>query len=308
MGSGGHSVPAPPTLSTPATGATGIATNPALTWNASSGAATYRVQVSTSSAFSATAVDQSGLTATSYAASGLQNSTTYYWRACAVNSAGAGGWSNANAFTTMAALPLVLAAPALYSPWNYATVTGANQQLVWKPSPGAASYRIQLSTNPNFSTLFSDQAGIPGTSLSLGGFINGTVYFWRVSASNASAGSPWSSIYHFLIRTTGVVLSSGTSIFGQAENIVPQSYGLAQNFPNPFNPTTTIQFDLLQPGHATLKVYNGVGEEVATLIEGDLPAGRFEAVWNANGVPSGTYFYRLLASAFSQTRKLILLK
>ena len=105
-----------------------------------------------------------------------------------------------------------------------------------------------------------------------------------------------------------MVLSSGTSIFGQAENIVPQSYGLAQNFPNPFNPTTTIQFDLLQPGHATLKVYNGVGEEVATLIEGDLPAGRFEAVWNANGVPSGTYFYRLLASAFSQTRKLILLK
>ncbi|HYQ87074.1 MAG TPA: glycosyl hydrolase family 18 protein, partial [Bacteroidota bacterium] len=308
VGSGGPQLPPSPVLSSPANGSSGVATNPTLSWNASSGAATYRLQVSASSAFSTTAVDQSGISATSSAVSGLLNSTTYYWRVCAANSAGAGNWSNTSSFSTTAALPQVLAAPALYSPWNYATTTGATQKLVWKPSAGATLYRVQVSINPNFSTLFCDQAGIPSTSLSLGGFINGTVYYWRVSASNASATSPWSGIYHFLVRTNGSALPSGTSILDQVENIVTESYGLAQNFPNPFNPTTTIEFDLLQPGHATLKIYNAAGEEVATLIEGDLPAGRFQAVWNANGVPSGTYFYRLMAGGFSQTRKLVLMK
>jgi len=88
----------------------------------------------------------------------------------------------------------------------------------------------------------------------------------------------------------------------------PREFSLAQNFPNPFNPTTTIQFDLPKAGHAALKVYNSLGEEVASLVAADLPAGSFQAAWNASGVPSGTYFYRLIAGDFSQTRKLVLMK
>ena len=88
----------------------------------------------------------------------------------------------------------------------------------------------------------------------------------------------------------------------------PRQYALAQNFPNPFNPTTAIQFDLPRAGHVTLKVYNTLGEEVASLVGGDLPAGSFQAVWNASGMPSGTYFYRLISGDFSQIRKLVLMK
>lgn len=92
--------PAAPTLSSPANGATGVSTSPTLTWNASSGAASYRLQVSTSSTFTTTIADQSGITVTSYSLTGLSAGTIYYWRANATNSAGTSSWSSVWSFTT----------------------------------------------------------------------------------------------------------------------------------------------------------------------------------------------------------------
>lgn len=94
--------PAAPTLSSPANGATGISTSPTLVWNSSSGATSYRLQVSTSSSFSTLTFDQSGITSTSQVVSGLANSTTYYWRVNASNSAGTSAWSSVWSFTTAA--------------------------------------------------------------------------------------------------------------------------------------------------------------------------------------------------------------
>ncbi|MDP2207795.1 MAG: S8 family serine peptidase [Bacteroidota bacterium] len=93
-------VPPVPTLLSPSNGATGIVTNPTLSWNASSGATSYRLQVSTSSAFSTLTIDQSGITTTSRAISGLANGTIYYWRVNATNTAGTSGWSSVWNFTT----------------------------------------------------------------------------------------------------------------------------------------------------------------------------------------------------------------
>lgn len=94
-------IPAAPTLSSPTNGATGVSTSPTLTWNASSGATSYRLQVSTSSAFSTLTIDQSGITTTSRAISGLADGATYYWRVNATNSAGTSGWSSVWNFTTV---------------------------------------------------------------------------------------------------------------------------------------------------------------------------------------------------------------
>lgn len=94
--------PSAPTLSSPANGATGVSTSPTLVWNASSGATSYRLQVSTSSSFSTLTFDQSGITSTSQVVSGLANSTTYYWRVNASNSAGTSAWSSVWSFTTAA--------------------------------------------------------------------------------------------------------------------------------------------------------------------------------------------------------------
>jgi Tol biopolymer transport system component len=100
--------PSAPTLSSPSNGATGISTSPTLSWNASSGATSYRLQVSTSNAFSTTVFDQSGITATSRLVSGLLNNTTYYWRVNACNAGGTSGWSSIWSFTTAAPAPLMI--------------------------------------------------------------------------------------------------------------------------------------------------------------------------------------------------------
>jgi len=92
------------------------------------------------------------------------------------------------------------------------------------------------------------------------------------------------------------------------EGRIPEEYALHQNYPNPFNPSTTIEFALPHAGYVMLRVYNVLGEEVATLISGDHAAGMFKAMWDVSGMPSGVYFYRLTAGEYVQTRKMILMK
>jgi hypothetical protein len=89
---------------------------------------------------------------------------------------------------------------------------------------------------------------------------------------------------------------------------VPISYSLSQNYPNPFNPSTTIRFALPKSGHVELKVYNTLGQEVATLVNEEKTAGTYSAQWNASSVASGVYFYRLKAGEYNETRKLLLMK
>jgi hypothetical protein len=89
---------------------------------------------------------------------------------------------------------------------------------------------------------------------------------------------------------------------------IPTSFSLAQNFPNPFNPTTTIQFSLPQAGDVSLKIYNLLGEEVKTLIDEYKEIGNHSVQFNANNLASGMYLYRLQAGSFIETKKMILLR
>lgn len=90
------------------------------------------------------------------------------------------------------------------------------------------------------------------------------------------------------------------------------SCALSQNYPNPFNPSTMISYDIVagQSGvqHVTLKVYDVLGKEVATLVNGDKIAGHYQTVFSGAGLPSGIYFYRLDAGSYSQIKKMILMK
>ena len=92
------------------------------------------------------------------------------------------------------------------------------------------------------------------------------------------------------------------------ESPLPTTYSLDQNYPNPFNPSTTIEFALPNGGYVSLKVFNVLGKEVATLVSRELPTGRYGAHLDAADLPSGTYFYRLQAGDFVDTKKLLLLK
>ena len=89
---------------------------------------------------------------------------------------------------------------------------------------------------------------------------------------------------------------------------IPVKFSLNQNYPNPFNPVTRIQYTIGIRQFVTLKIYNILGNEVATLVNEKKPAGKYKIVFDASGLSSGVYFYTLHAGSFVQTKKLIVLK
>ena len=94
----------------------------------------------------------------------------------------------------------------------------------------------------------------------------------------------------------------------EAQN-VPDKFSIFQNYPNPFNPSTRIQYQVSSNSYVSLKVYDVLGNEVATLVNEYKPAGKYEVEFSAiDNQPSGIYFYRLQAGSYSQTKKLILMK
>ena len=89
---------------------------------------------------------------------------------------------------------------------------------------------------------------------------------------------------------------------------IPESHELHQNFPNPFNPSTSIQYAISSRQFVSLKVYDILGNEIATLVNEEQPAGRYEVEFNAATLPSGVYFYQLKAGEYTAVKKMILLK
>ncbi len=91
-------------------------------------------------------------------------------------------------------------------------------------------------------------------------------------------------------------------------NNIPTNFVLDQNYPNPFNPSTKISYQLPQNGFVSLKVYNAIGKEVATLVNEEKSAGRYEVNFDAAGLSSGLYFYTIQTGSFQETKKMILIK
>ncbi|MDR3666253.1 MAG: T9SS type A sorting domain-containing protein [Ignavibacteriaceae bacterium] len=93
------------------------------------------------------------------------------------------------------------------------------------------------------------------------------------------------------------------------DNLIPENYSMSQNFPNPFNPSTIIKYQVPQNSYITLKVYNSLGQEVAALVNGMVNAGSYEVQFQSSGLSSGVYYYVIKAGEnFVQTKKMILMK
>ncbi|HTK82915.1 MAG TPA: T9SS type A sorting domain-containing protein [Bacteroidota bacterium] len=92
------------------------------------------------------------------------------------------------------------------------------------------------------------------------------------------------------------------------DRVIPAEFALKQNYPNPFNPTTTIEFDIANPVITSLRIYDILGVEVATLTNERLEPGTYRRVWNAANTGSGVYFYKLTAGSFTSVRKFLLIK
>ncbi len=104
------------------------------------------------------------------------------------------------------------------------------------------------------------------------------------------------------------VLTVGSGLAGVDADGTPAGFHLAQNYPNPFNPATTIRYTLPAAARVRLVVYDAIGEEVATLVDGTRTAGNHEAVFATRGESTGTYYYRLSAGQQTETRTMLLVK
>ena len=105
-------------------------------------------------------------------------------------------------------------------------------------------------------------------------------------------------------KKIGTVISS----VGKDESKLPQAVTLYPVYPNPFNPGTMIRFAIPEQMHVSLGVYDMVGREVATVVNEELPPGEYSRAFNADGLASGVYLYRLRAGNFMETRRFTLVK
>ena len=131
-----------------------------------------------------------------------------------------------------------------------------------------------------------------------------------------TAPSPEGTYSGSMMFSSNDPLAPAASLTGEAVDVVhvastassPITYRLFQNSPNPFNPTTTFQFTIVNSQSINLRVYDPLGREIATLVNEKLAPGTYRREWDATGYPSGVYFYRLSTANFVQTRKLVLLR
>jgi len=139
--------------------------------------------------------------------------------------------------------------------------------------------------------------------------VTGAHVLYATGARTSKSGG-WGHANDYSVTVTPAGLA------GIDQEETPAVFSLGQNFPNPFNPSTTIGFTIPQSSEVSLTVMSLIGEKVATLVSGRMDRGTHAIRWNASGVPSGMYFYRLEArqgteaggQAFVETRKLVLLK
>ncbi|NNL22682.1 MAG: T9SS type A sorting domain-containing protein, partial [Ignavibacteriaceae bacterium] len=207
-----------------------------------------------------------------------------------------------------------------------------NQGVIGRTTDGGANWVTQTNPDTQNRSLY-------------GVFFLGTDNGWAVGFNGVilhttNGGTTWTiegaglttaflNGVHFTSTSNGYVVGNGKTLikFGEltsvdGENISPGAFSLSQNYPNPFNPITKIKFTIptspLNPSpyqgegnrerFVTLKVYDVLGMEVATLVNEEKPAGEYEIEFDANELTSGIYFYQIKAGNFIETKKMVLMK
>ncbi len=150
------------------------------------------------------------------------------------------------------------------------------------------------------SVFLSNNNGINWTDVN-SGLPNTGVLALTISGTNLFAGSAGSGVWRR-------PLSEMITDVEDHSSEIPYQFILEQNYPNPFNPSTTINFSLPSSEFVTLKVYDVLGNEVATLVNEEKPPGTYEITWYAVNLPSGIYFYKIQSGSFLETKKMILIK
>lgn len=197
-------------------------------------------------------------------------------------------------------------APNLIVPVNNSTINTVTPVLEWDSLITAFDYRLELGRDSLFINSLLYQIVPQKTFQVPAGFLfSDSTYYWRVRTATNGGVGPWSEVFNFDIIITDV----------EDEQQLPTAFALMQNYPNPFNPSTSIKYQLSSISNVSLKVYDVLGNEVATLINEEKPAGSYEIEFNSHSglsgireLSSGIYFYQLVAGSFVGTKKMILVR
>jgi hypothetical protein len=299
-------VPDAVALLEPTDGSKGVSLSPVFSWTSLESALYYQLQIATDSLMGEMIVNDSALTATSDSLEVLlENEKRYYWHVRARNPGGDGPWSTVWSFLTEVATP---AAVMLGSPEDGATGVPPYANLSWQSVDDAMSYHLQLAADSGFTVPVLDDSLLPTNSLTL---VNplpySTAFYWHVRAgrddglgkTTGMLYGPWSETRLFT-TAVGTAIEDGSGL--------PTEFALHPAYPNPFNPSTTISFDLPEVARVRIVIFDALGRVVESLVDGRWSAGRYTVLWDAKSAPSGMYFVRMEAGAVSQTKRIVLSK
>ena len=176
---------------------------------------------------------------------------------------------------------------------------GVDPLFEWEPVRYSTAYEMMISSKEDFSENVSTHKS-DRHFMSLDNPLDSSheKYYWKVRGVNATKKGVWSQTHMF-----NVGLSTSNE---QMEGIT--EYQLSQNYPNPFNPSTQIQYALPEATEVTLEVFNSVGQKVMELVNGQQSAGYHTATFDASGLSSGVYLYKLTTPSFTETKKMLLIK
>ncbi|MFC1563887.1 T9SS type A sorting domain-containing protein [candidate division KSB1 bacterium] len=265
--------------------------NPILSWSAASGASKYYIYRNDVLEDSTAAIT---FTDTEITICGTSN--TYVYKVSMVTS---NGEESAKSDEVL----LITFEPPAPADFECTNPTGWNEAPVftWARADYATEYRIYRKKNSGSFVCIDTTSNLTCTdwSVILSNEDPDTYYYKAKSANIDSVSSNYSD-QETLTGFGQQKASSGAKI--------PKTFGLNQNFPNPFNPVTEIKYQLPKASSVTLTVYNMLGQEVARLVDTDMPAGYHSVKWDASSVASGTYIYKIAAGNFTAVKKMVVIK
>jgi len=189
---------------------------------------------------------------------------------------------------------------------GFAKISGFVKTVNGDPVAGAVVLTYNLNGEVVAYSISSNDGSYQIENLVAGDY---TLVVDATEYENASSDNSVSLNYGSNPSTTKDLFLNPESTTGVKSNSpVPSSYSLSQNYPNPFNPSTQIRFTIPEKTNVKLEVYNLIGQKVADLVNSELSAGEYSITFNASGLSSGIYLYRLQAGNFSSVKKMILMK
>ncbi len=285
----------PPQLLYPENNAFNLPAEITFEWTNCDNAKCYNLQLTWDNSFAYIQYDLDNITNNEITISDLQKGFEFYWRVRSINDNLSSSWSEVRKFQIIPELPSKV---ELYEPPNGATEQPLTLLLDWVPTT-ADYYHLQVADHSSFTSNIVELDDINSSSKWLEGLQNNKTYFWRVRGKNAAGYGEWSETWHFTTETT---TSSGNL------SLIPEKFILTQNFPNPFNLSTYIYFELPKDSFVEVNIFNYLGVKKENIIKDYLLAGKYKYRWEATGLSSGVYFINLKCNEYESTVKAILLK